>query len=640
MFHTAIIADNSQKNLEKERETGIIAKEEEEGDGSCYIDKETESLAAPLPTLDPHQLCYPSLGKHLPTCFTHLDTRPPLGEVEQNHTNQPKSQGQANLNATEKETMKKQSNSIFGVSALEDGDIADQIQDQDQNLSLDQKPDKPVRCAAVNYTDLQSDKCLSFPTFEGNPDATRKKESSPETPEEPVPPARKKTRTFYSPEQLDELERMFQEDHYPDNEKRQEIAAAVGVTPQRVMVWFQNRRAKWRKMEKLTAKDNKKPSATDAALLVGPQQNSQGATLLPVPQLPENVHGQPPTILMGPPTINCSSIHSEQSTPLVSTSVASVSSRSAPHESAQVKDISQGIFGSLKEEILQAIPSPPPIRRAVLPCNVVVNSSNPIVQWMLDTSSSAYSPASQESNSSEAFPCSIQSQRVISPVHCNYPEQLEPTANLESQYYHSSSQSGMFQLSQHPQHQMSPLRCFPVHPRAPTVQLIPATPSKSSTPFFSLPGNGELVRFGTTETPPGYLQNHMGGHLLIQPPAGSSGYIPAFQTLPWNDFCLQRAPLTNQPGSQMPFSSSEGGNYSAEQEPFTQHQGVPPISCHLQLPKATVSGSTVLFTASQMTPGDQDLSPAHQSQAEHMTPYEKVHNTDDISRDQVNAAGE
>lgn len=37
-------------------------------------------------------------------------------------------------------------------------------------------------------------------------------------------------------EQLEELEKMFQEDHYPDNEKRKEIAAVVGVTPQRIMV--------------------------------------------------------------------------------------------------------------------------------------------------------------------------------------------------------------------------------------------------------------------------------------------------------------------------------------------------------------------------------------------------------------------
>lgn len=37
-------------------------------------------------------------------------------------------------------------------------------------------------------------------------------------------------------DQLEELERMFQDDHYPDADKRKEIATSVGVTPQRVMV--------------------------------------------------------------------------------------------------------------------------------------------------------------------------------------------------------------------------------------------------------------------------------------------------------------------------------------------------------------------------------------------------------------------
>ncbi|NXK59683.1 NOBOX protein, partial [Sylvietta virens] len=71
-------------------------------------------------------------------------------------------------------------------------------------------------------------------------------------------PVKKKPRTFYSAEQLEKLEEMFQEDHYPDNEKRREIAAVVGVTPQRILVWFQNRRAKWRKLQKLSIKGNRK----------------------------------------------------------------------------------------------------------------------------------------------------------------------------------------------------------------------------------------------------------------------------------------------------------------------------------------------------------------------------------------------
>ncbi|XP_053469504.1 homeobox protein Hox-D4a-like [Ictalurus furcatus] len=74
-----------------------------------------------------------------------------------------------------------------------------------------------------------------------------------------VPAPKKKTRTSYSTDQLEELERMFQDDHYPDADKRKEIAISVGVTPQRVMVWFQNRRAKWRKTSKMTTR---KPPVT------------------------------------------------------------------------------------------------------------------------------------------------------------------------------------------------------------------------------------------------------------------------------------------------------------------------------------------------------------------------------------------
>lgn len=39
-----------------------------------------------------------------------------------------------------------------------------------------------------------------------------------------------------SADQLEDLERIFQEDHYPDSDKRHEIAQMVGVTPQRIMV--------------------------------------------------------------------------------------------------------------------------------------------------------------------------------------------------------------------------------------------------------------------------------------------------------------------------------------------------------------------------------------------------------------------
>lgn len=58
---------------------------------------------------------------------------------------------------------------------------------------------------------------------------------------------RKRHRT--SPEQLMILEQMFKGNRTPDFETRAKLSKQLGMTPRRIQIWFQNKRAKMKKIQ-------------------------------------------------------------------------------------------------------------------------------------------------------------------------------------------------------------------------------------------------------------------------------------------------------------------------------------------------------------------------------------------------------
>ncbi|XP_006887335.1 PREDICTED: homeobox protein NOBOX [Elephantulus edwardii] len=376
-----------------------------------------------------------------------------------------------------------------------------------------------------------------------NPDSGPKK-----GPPEVACQVRKKTRTLYRSDQLEELERAFGEDHYPDSDKRQEIAQTVGVAAQRIMVWFQNRRAKWRRVEKLNGKGvNETPNAPTPAA-----GHSSDTAAEPPPAVSVGTGPGAPSQGCPPSAPPESSMHLEPPRP--------------PDPAQEGGDTHQ-------RAVTPPLFSPPPVRRADPPFPLRPVHTPQLMPLLLD------GPGSD--TGLREGPCVSWTTSITPPPSCPYLEELDPQGH----------QRGAFPFPPAPQPPLSqpPQPLFPyLHPFASPSSLTPPALDDALFPGpYSVHGGPSQSFFLGPPT----------GQGLLQPPAGSTGQVPwshpYLPELPLpGSFCAQA--LSQPSGAEgyfpddlflAPYDPAMGGQHSLN--PTALPSGPRPSGAESQFNKAT-----------------------------------------------------
>jgi hypothetical protein len=151
------------------------------------------------------------------------------------------------------------------------------LEEKNTSTSVQSSPQNPIKMPIVAYPTPPSDQSLysADTSISNSPESNKSAQDSSlseslsrDQSTSKISKSKRRTRTQFSKQQIDCLEAVFNKSHYPEVQMVDRLSEKLGLSIERISVWFQNRRAKFKKTKK--SSDNQlSPSSSTSFNLIG-----------------------------------------------------------------------------------------------------------------------------------------------------------------------------------------------------------------------------------------------------------------------------------------------------------------------------------------------------------------------------------